>query len=55
MSKKSLTKKIKLARIRKIKSAPRWIDIKKFGMKRAGTRRVNIGKIKRWRRIRLKI
>lgn len=55
MSKKSLTKKIKLARIRKIKAAPRWIDIKKYGMKRAGSRRININKIKRWRKIRLRI
>ena len=52
---KHLTKKIKLGRIRKVRSAPRWIDIKKFGLKRARTRRVNIANIKRWRRSRLRV
>jgi len=52
---KHLTKKIKLGRIRKIRSAPRWVDIKKFGLKRARTRRINIDKIKRWKRSRLRI
>jgi len=55
MSIDHLVKKIKLGRIRKVKSAPRWVDIKKFGMKRAKTRRVNVDKIKRWRRTRLRI
>jgi hypothetical protein len=55
MSKKSLTKKIKLAKIAKIKSAPRWVDIKKFGMKRARSRRVDVNKVKKWRRIRLRV
>ena len=55
MSIKSLTKKIKLGKIRKIRAAPRWADIRKFGMKRARTRRVNVDKIKRWRRIRVKV
>lgn len=52
---KHLTKKIKLGRIRKIRAAPRWIDIKKFGLKRARTRRMNVASIKRWRRSRLRI
>jgi hypothetical protein len=52
---KSLSKKIKLAKIGKIRVAPRWADIKKFGMKRARTRRVNVDKIKRWRRVRIRI
>jgi len=52
---KHLTKKIKLARIKKIRTSPRWVDIKKFGMKRARTRRVNVDKIKRWKKIRLRI
>jgi len=52
---KSLSKKIKLGKIRKIRTAPRWADIRKFGLKRARTRRINIDKIKRWRRTKLKI
>lgn len=55
MTIKSLTKKIKLGKIRKIKTAPRWIDIKKFGLKHASRRRVNVDKIKRWRRTTLKV
>jgi len=55
MSKKSLVKKIKLARIGKIRSAPRWVDIRKFGLKRARTRRMSVSKVKKWRRTRLRI
>lgn len=55
MAIKSLTKKIKLSRISKVKMAPRWADIKKFGIKRARTRRINVDKIKRWRRTRLRV
>jgi len=55
MTIKSLTKKIKLGKIKKIRSAPRWVDIKKFGLKRARRRRVNVDKIKRWRRTRIKV
>jgi len=55
MSKKSLVKKIKLAKIGKVRMAPRWADIRKFGLKRARTRRINVDKIKRWRRTRLRI
>jgi hypothetical protein len=55
MAIRSLSKKIKLGKIKKIRNAPRWIDIKKYGIKRARTRRVNVDKIKRWRRIRLRI
>lgn len=55
MSKKGLIKKIKLARIRKARAAPRWADIKKFGLKRARRRRIRVDKTKRWRRTRLKI
>lgn len=55
MGRKSLSKKIKLGKIGKIKNAPRWVDIKKFGLKRARTRRVIINKIKRWRRSKLKV
>jgi hypothetical protein len=52
---KHLTKKIKLAKIGKVRMAPRWADIRKFGLKRARTRRVNVDKIKRWRRTRVRI
>jgi len=55
MSKKSLVKKIKLGKIKKVRSAPRWADIKKFGLKRARRRRIRVDKTKRWRRTRLKI
>lgn len=55
MSKKSLVKKVKLAKIGKRKSAPRWVDIKKYGLKRARTRRVRVDKVKRWRRTRSKV
>lgn len=52
---KSLSKKSKLGRYRRIKTAPRWVDIRKFGIKRARRRRVQIDKVRRWRRIRLKV
>jgi hypothetical protein len=55
MTIRSLTKKKKLGKIRKIRSSPRWADIRKFGLKRARTRRINIDKIKRWKRIRIKV
>lgn len=54
MSIKSLNKKIKLGKIKKTRAAPRWADIKKFGMKRARRRRINVT-IKRWRRTRLRV
>lgn len=50
-----LTKKIKLAKIGKIRTAPRWADIRKYGLKRARTRRVEVNKVKRWRRTRIRI
>jgi hypothetical protein len=55
MSIRHITKKIKLGRIRKVRSAPRWVDIKKFGLKRARTRRVSVDKVKKWRRTRLRV
>lgn len=51
----SVKKKIKLAKIGKIRNAPRWADIKKFGMKRARSRRIVITKIKRWRKTQIKV
>lgn len=55
MAIKHITKKIKLGRIGKFRNAPRWVDIKKFGLKRARSRRVTVGKIKRWRRTRIRV
>lgn len=54
MAKKTLSKKIKLAKIKKVRTAPRWADIRKFGLKRARTRRINVTK-KRWRRTQVKV
>ncbi|MEM5802217.1 MAG: hypothetical protein QXQ18_02425 [Candidatus Aenigmatarchaeota archaeon] len=52
---RTLSKKIKLAKISKIRNAPRWADIRKFGLKRARRRRIKVDKIKRWRRSKLRI
>jgi len=55
MSIDSMSKKKKLGKIKKIRNAPRWADLRKFGLKRARTRRINVDKVKRWKRIRIKI
>jgi hypothetical protein len=55
MAIKHITKKIKLAKIRKVKNAPRWADIRKFGLKRARTRRISVDGVKKWRRTRLRV
>jgi ribosomal protein L39E len=39
---KSAGKKLRLAAKGKVRSAPRWADIKKFGLKRARTRRIRV-------------
>jgi hypothetical protein len=54
MSIDHITKKIKLAAIAKIRRAPIWASIRKFGLKRARTRRI-IAYPKRWRRTRLRV
>jgi hypothetical protein len=51
---RSLGKKIKLGKIRKTRMAPRWADIKKYGIKRARSRRVVVA-LKRWRRTRIRV
>ncbi|MCD6496464.1 MAG: hypothetical protein J7K54_04280 [Candidatus Aenigmarchaeota archaeon] len=51
---KSTGKKLKLAALSKIRQSPRWADIRKFGLKRARSRRIRVS-IKRWRRDKLKI
>lgn len=42
-------KKVRLASKGKRRSAPRWADIKKFGMMRARSRRIRV-RTKEWRR-----
>ncbi len=49
MAIKFLCEKIKLAKIRKVRAAPRWADFRKFGMKRSRTRRIFVS-VKKWRR-----
>ena len=51
---KPLGKKIKLISRGKKRSAPRWADIKKFGLKHARTRRIRVH-TKRWRKDSLKV
>ncbi len=42
-------RKVRLSARGKRRSAPRWADIKKFGLKRARTRRIRV-RTKDWRR-----
>jgi len=51
---KQTGKKNKLVAKAKIRPAPRWVDIRKFGLKRARTRRVRV-RTKSWRRDKLKV
>lgn len=51
---RSLSKKLKFGKFIKTRMAPRWADIRKFGLKRARSRRMRIFK-KRWRRTRIKV
>ena len=51
---KPTARKRRLVTKGKIRTAPRWVDIKKFGLKRARTRRIRVS-VKRWRRSRLKV
>ncbi len=53
-SNKSTGKKLKLGALAKVRPSPRWADIKKFGLKRARSRRIRVS-IKKWRRDSLKI
>ena len=47
-------KKNRLTAAGNVKPAPRWAYIRKFGLKRARTRRIAV-RVKKWRRSRLKI
>jgi ribosomal protein L39E len=51
---KPMGRKLRLAAAGKVRSAPRWADIKKFGLKRARTRRIRVS-TKNWRRGKLKV
>lgn len=51
---KPLGKKLKLISRGKRRSAPRWADIKKYGLKRARTRRITV-RVKNWRRGKMKV
>jgi len=51
---KPLGKKIKTIARGKIRSAPRWADIRKFGLKRARTRRIMV-RTRSWRRDKMKV
>ena len=56
MAKNKLGRKLRLIAKGKIRSAPRWADIRKFGLKRARTRRIRVmARIRNWRRSHLKI
>ena len=54
MSIDHITKKIKLAALAKIRRAPIWASIRKFGLKRVRTRRI-VTHPKRWRRTRFRV
>lgn len=54
MSIRALSKKLKLAKMRKVRRAPRWADIRKFGLKRARRRRI-VTSPKKWRRTRFRV
>ena len=41
---KSLSRKLRLSKKKKVRNAPRWADIKKFSLKRARSRRIRTNK-----------
>ncbi|MCS7135023.1 MAG: 50S ribosomal protein L39e [Candidatus Aenigmarchaeota archaeon] len=54
MGRKILSRKLRQIKAGKVKQAPRWVDIKKFGLKRARTRRTAVSR-RNWRRVKLKL
>jgi len=54
MGLKKLSRKLKQIKAGKVRLAPRWVDIKKFGLKRARNRRVSVTR-RSWKRKKLKI
>jgi ribosomal protein L39E len=51
---KPLARKLRMSAQAKVRPSPRWADIKKFSLKRARTRRINVN-TKNWRRDKLKV
>lgn len=54
MAKKMLSRKLRQIKAGKVRLAPRWVDIKKFGQKRARNRRVAVNR-RSWKRKKLRI
>jgi len=54
MGRKIYSRKLRQIRAAKVRLAPRWVDIKKFGIKRARNRRVSIVR-RSWKRKRLRL
>jgi hypothetical protein len=54
MGRKILSRKLRQIKAGKVRLAPRWVDIKKFGLKRARNRRVSIAR-RSWKRKRLRL
>ena len=52
---KSLARKLRLIAKSKIRVAPRWADLKKFGIKRARTRRIRVDKRRDKKHTKLKV
>ncbi|MEM0480767.1 MAG: hypothetical protein QXQ14_01085 [Candidatus Aenigmatarchaeota archaeon] len=55
MAIRHITKKIKLGAIAKIKDAPIWASIRKFGLKRVRTRRIRAYIETNWRRKKIRV
>jgi hypothetical protein len=54
MGRKIYSRKLRQIKAGKVRLAPRWVDIKKFGIKRARNRRVSIVR-RSWKRKRLRL
>jgi len=54
MGRKILSRKLRQIKAGKVRQSPRWVDIKKFGVKRARNRRAGIFR-RNWKRTKLKI
>lgn len=55
MSIRHITKKLKLGKLGKIRDAPIWASIRKFGLKRVRTRRIHTYIETNWRRKKFKV
>ncbi len=54
MARKLLNRKLRQIKAGKVRLAPRWVDIKKFGIKRARNRKVAVNR-RNWKRKKLRI